>query len=178
MVGLERALLPVLGEEEFGVESKLAILAFVASFGLAKALSNLVVGSLSDIHGRRPLLIAGWLLALPVPFLIYLAPDWNAVIVANLFLGVHQGLSWSMTIASKIDLVGPRNRGFAMGLNEFAGYACVGLSAAVSWYLAGALGPRSTRRGPAPPSPPGFATCSRASLSRTGRFSPPARRGL
>jgi len=122
MVGLERAIVPLLGEQEFGVGSRTALLAFIGSFGLVKALTNLFAGHFSERTGRRPLLIAGWLAALPVPLLIIWAPTWSWIIVANLLLGVNQGLCWSTTVVMKIDLVGPRRRGLAMGLNEFAGY--------------------------------------------------------
>lgn len=144
MVGLERAVVPVLGEQEFGVASKVAILGFVASFGLAKALANLAVGSLADRYGRKKLLVTGWLFALPVPLLILLAPNWSLIILANLVLGVNQGMTWSMNIASKIDLVGPKNRGLAMGLNEFSGYVAVGIAAFAGWELAGTHGSRPT----------------------------------
>jgi len=129
MVGLERAILPVLGEHEFGVASRTALLAFIASFGAAKALTNLAAGMLADRVGRKGLLIAGWLIGLPVPVLIILAPSWEWVVAANLLLGLNQGLCWSMTVIMKVDLVGPIRRGLALGINEFAGYVAVGLSA-------------------------------------------------
>ncbi len=129
MVGLERAIVPLLGEQEFGVGSRTALLAFIGSFGLVKALTNLFAGHFSERTGRRPLLIAGWLAALPVPLLIIWAPTWSWIIVANLLLGVNQGLCWSTTVVMKIDLVGPRRRGLAMGLNEFAGYLAMAASA-------------------------------------------------
>ena len=129
MVGLERAILPVLGEQEFGVSSRAALLTFIASFGATKALTNLAAGGLADRVGRRRLLIAGWLFGLPVPVLIILAPSWEWVVVANLFLGLNQGLCWSMTVIMKVDLVGPSRRGLALGINEFAGYLAVGLAA-------------------------------------------------
>jgi MFS family permease len=129
MVGLERAILPVLGEMEFGVASRAALLSFIASFGATKALTNLAAGVLADRVGRRRLLIAGWLIGLPVPVLIILAPSWDWIVAANLLLGVNQGLCWSMTVIMKVDLVGPARRGLALGINEFAGYVAVGLSA-------------------------------------------------
>ena len=122
MVGLERSMLPLVGERDFGLASKSAILSFVVAFGIAKALANLAAGGLADRVGRKRLLVIGWLLALPVPLLIALAPSWGWIVAANLFLGANQGLAWSMTVVMKIDLVGPRRRGLALGLNESAGY--------------------------------------------------------
>ncbi|MFN8161962.1 MAG: MFS transporter [Solirubrobacterales bacterium] len=136
MVGLERSTLPLIGEDSFGVSSSVAVLSFIVVFGLAKSFTNLGAGVLAERIGRRRLLIAGWLLALPVPLLINAAPSWAWVVVANLFLGVNQGLAWSMTVVMKIDLVGPRRRGFALGLNEAAGYGGVALAAAISGWLA------------------------------------------
>ena len=129
MVGLERSVMPLIGEREFGLTSKAAILAFVLAFGLSKAITNLFSGSLAERHSRRRMLIIGWALALPVPLLIGLAPTWHWIVVANLFLGVNQGLAWSMTVVMKIDLVGPARRGLALGLNEAAGYIGVALMA-------------------------------------------------
>ena len=129
MVGLERAILPILGEHEFGVASRVALLTFIAGFGATKALTNLGAGVLADRVGRKRLLVTGWLIGLPVPVLIILAPSWDWVVAANLLLGVNQGLCWSMTVIMKVDLVGPRRRGLALGINEFAGYVAVGLSA-------------------------------------------------
>ena len=142
MVGLERSTLPLIGREDFGVESSAAVLSFLIAFGTAKALANLAAGGLAARAGRRRLLIWGWLLAIPVPLLIALAPSWPFVVVANLFLGVSQGLTWSMTIVMKVDLVGPRRRGLALGLNESAGYAGVGLAAALTGFLAADLAAR------------------------------------
>ena len=142
MVGIERVVLPVLGEREFGLESSLAILGFIATFGVVKALANLASGRLADRIGRKPLLVAGWVAALPVPVLIIYAPSWEWVVGANVLLGLNQGLAWSMTVISKIDLVGPRQRGLAMGLNEFAGYLSVGATAALAWRIAEAYGLR------------------------------------
>ncbi|HEY8825635.1 MAG TPA: MFS transporter [Candidatus Limnocylindria bacterium] len=138
MVGLERAILPVLGEQEFGVASRAALLTFIASFGATKALTNLAAGALADRVGRKQLLIAGWLIGLPVPVLIILAPTWEWVVAANLLLGVNQGLCWSMTVIMKVDLVGPARRGLALGINEFAGYLSVGLAAFAGSELAAA----------------------------------------
>ena len=136
MVGLERSTLPLIGREDFGLTSKAAVLSFIVAFGLAKALTNLAAGSLASRAGRRRLLIAGWLIALPVPLLIAVAPSWEWVVAANVLLGVNQGLAWSMTVVMKIDLVGPERRGFALGLNEAAGYIGVALAAAASGWLA------------------------------------------
>ena len=122
MVGLERSMLPLVGERDFDLASKSAILSFVVAFGITKALANLAAGGLADRVGRKRLLVIGWLLALPVPLMIALAPSWGWIVAANLFLGANQGLAWSMTVVMKIDLVGPRRRGLALGLNESAGY--------------------------------------------------------
>jgi MFS family permease len=137
MVGLERSTLPLIGSDEFGVASTVAVLSFIVAFGLAKSLTNLAAGALAERVGRRRLLIAGWALALPAPLLIAVAPSWGWVVAANLFLGVNQGLAWSMTVLMKIDLVGPKRRGLALGLNESAGYGGVALAAAASGWLAG-----------------------------------------
>ena len=136
MVGLERSTLPLIGREDFGLSSSAAVLSFIAAFGLAKAFTNLGAGAYAARIGRRRLLIAGWALALPVPLLIATAPSWSWIVVANLLLGLNQGLAWSMTVLMKIDLVGPKRRGFALGLNEAAGYGGVALAAAVSGWLA------------------------------------------
>lgn len=143
MVGLERSVLPLVGEDDFGLTSTSAILAFVVAFGLAKALANLVAGGLADRVGRRRLLILGWILALPVPLLIGVAPTWGFVVVANLFLGASQGFAWSMTVVMKIDLVGPKRRGLALGFNESAGYLGVALAALLSGALAATYAPRT-----------------------------------
>jgi MFS family permease len=137
MVGLERSTLPLIGVNEFDVDSTVAVLSFLVAFGLAKSLTNLVAGALAERVGRRRLLIAGWVVALPAPLLIAVAPSWGWVVAANLFLGVNQGLAWSMTVLMKIDLVGPKRRGLALGLNEAAGYSGVALAAAASGWLAG-----------------------------------------
>jgi MFS family permease len=136
MVGLERSTLPLIGEDDFGLTSSAAVLSFIVAFGFAKSLTNLVAGVGAERAGRRRLLIAGWLAALPVPVLIAVAPSWSWIVVANVLLGINQGLAWSMTVLMKIDLVGPRQRGFALGLNEAAGYGGVAIAAAVTGWLA------------------------------------------
>jgi MFS family permease len=143
MVGLERSVLPIVGRQDFGLASNVAILSFVAAFGIAKAMSNLASGALAGRFGRRRVLIAGWLIALPVPLLIGLAGSWSVVVLANVFLGASQGLAWSMTVVMKIDLVGPRRRGLALGLNESAGYLGVAATAFVSGALAATFSPRA-----------------------------------
>jgi MFS family permease len=142
MVGLERSTLPLVGREEFGLESSAAVLSFVVAFGLAKALTNLAGGAAAQRIGRRRLLIAGWVVALPIPVLIAVAPDWSWVVAANVLLGINQGLTWSMTVVMKIDLVGPRRRGFALGINESAGYGGLALTAALSGWLAASFAAR------------------------------------
>ncbi len=139
MVGLERSTLPLIGEDSFAVGSSVALLSFIAAFGLAKAVTNLGAGARAERVGRRRLLVGGWITALPVPLLIGLAPSWGWVVAANLFLGISQGLAWSMTVVMKIDLVGPRRRGLALGLNEAAGYGGVAAAAALSGWLASEL---------------------------------------
>jgi MFS family permease len=136
MVGIERAILPLLAEQEFGLASRTAILSFIVSFGVVKALANLFAGRLSDRIGRKQILIVGWLFGVPVPLLLMVAPTWEWVVFANVLLGINQGLCWSTTVIMKIDLVGPRQRGLAMGLNEAAGYGAVALAALASGYLA------------------------------------------
>jgi MFS family permease len=142
MVGLERSTLPLVGEQDFGLGSSAAVLSFIVAFGAAKALTNLAAGSLAARVGRRRLLILGWLFALPVPLLIWIAPGWEVVVAANVLLGINQGLAWSMTVVMKIDLVGPRRRGLALGLNEAAGYGGVALAAGLSGWLAADLAAR------------------------------------
>ena len=142
MVGLERSTLPLIGRDDFGVDSSAAVLSFIVAFGLAKAFTNLGAGALAERIGRRRLLIAGWAVALPVPLLIALAPSWSWVVAANILLGINQGLAWSMTVVMKIDLVGPKRRGLALGLNEAAGYGGVAIAAAASGWLAADLAPR------------------------------------
>ena len=125
MVGMERSILPAIAEQEFHLAARTAILSFIVVFGVAKALTNYGAGRWSDAVGRQRVLVLGWLVAAPVPFLLMWAPTWSWVLVANLLLGVSQGLTWSTTVIMKIDLVGPSRRGLAMGLNEFAGYLAV-----------------------------------------------------
>jgi len=136
MVGLERSTLPLIGESDFGVGPSAALLSFIVAFGLAKSFTNLGAGALAERVGRRRLLIVGWAMALPVPLMIEVAPSWGWVVAANVFLGINQGLAWSMTVVMKIDLVGPKRRGLALGLNESAGYGGVALTAALSGWLA------------------------------------------
>jgi MFS family permease len=143
MVGLERSVLPLVGERDFDLDSQAAILSFVVAFGIAKALSNLAAGGLADRVGRKRLLVLGWLLALPVPLLIAVAPNWGFIVAANVFLGASQGLAWSMTVVMKIDLVGPRRRGLALGLNESAGYLGVAVAAFATGALAATIAPRT-----------------------------------
>jgi MFS family permease len=142
MVGLERTVLPLIAEHDFGIASKSVILSFLVSFGIVKALANLFAGRYAEAAGRRRLLVAGWLVGLPVPFMIMWAPSWSWVTAANVLLGINQGLCWSMTVIMKIDLIGPRRRGLAMGLNESAGYGAVALAALASGYLASVYGLR------------------------------------
>ena len=142
VVGVERSTLAPLAEHDFQVATRTAILSFLVTFGLTKAAANLAAGGLADRFGRRRVLLAGWLCALPVAPLIILAPSWAWVVVANVFLGVNQGLAWSMTVNMKIDLVGPRRRGFALGLNEAAGYVAVSVAAAAAGFLAANYGLR------------------------------------
>jgi MFS family permease len=143
MVGLERSVFPLVGEQDFGLTSTVTILAFVVAFGAAKALTNLAAGDLAERFGRKRLLVAGWVVALPVPLLIGLAPSWWFVVAANLLLGVNQGLAWSMTVVMKIDLAGPRRRGLALGLNEAAGYLGVAATAFATGALAASYAPRT-----------------------------------
>jgi len=142
MVGLERTVVPLIAGADFGLTSKAAMMSFLVSFGLVKAFANLFAGRMSDRVGRKRILVAGWLAGLPVPLLIMFAPAWGWVVFANLLLGINQGLCWSMTVIMKIDLVGPKRRGLAMGLNEAAGYVAVSLSALLTGYLASVYGLR------------------------------------
>jgi len=142
MVGLERAVLPLLAEHDFGLTSRTAVLSFIVTFGATKALANLFAGRMSDRLGRKHILVAGWIFGLPVPLLIMLAPTWGWIVAANILLGINQGLCWSTTVIMKIDLVGPARRGLAMGLNECAGYVAVSLAALASGYLAASYGLR------------------------------------
>lgn len=142
MVGLERSILPAIAQQDFGMVVHAAILSFIVAFGLAKATANYLAGRLADEFGRKHVLIAGWLIAIPVPFLLMYAPTWNWIIAANVLLGVSQGLTWSLTVIMKIDLVGPKQRGLAMGLNEFAGYLAVAVSAFATAWIAESYGLR------------------------------------
>jgi MFS family permease len=142
MLGQERTVVPLLGERVFGVRGYTAGLTFILVFGIAKAATNYFAGTWSDRFGRKPVLVAGWLVAVPVPLLLIWAPSWAWVAVANVLLGVSQGLTWSTTVIMKIDLVGPKRRGFAMGLNEAAGYGAVAVTALATGYLADAYGLR------------------------------------
>jgi MFS family permease len=142
MVGLERTVVPLIGTEEFGLLLNTAVVSFIISFGVVKAGINLLSGALADRYGRKRILVLGWLVGLPVPFLIIWAPSWGWIVAANVLLGINQGLTWSMAVIMKIDLAGPRGRGFAVGLNEFAGYLAVGLTALATGYLASVYGLR------------------------------------
>ncbi len=142
MVGLERSILPAMAEQEFHLAARTAVLSFIVVFGVAKALTNYGAGRLSDRLGRKHVLVAGWLVAVPVPFLLMWAPGWNWVLFANLLLGISQGLTWSTTVIMKIDLVGSKRRGLAMGLNEFAGYVAVAASALATGWIAARYGVR------------------------------------
>ncbi len=136
MIGQERTVLPLLAQEEFGLTKFTAALTFIAAFGVVKATTNFFAGTLSDRHGRKPVLVAGWLIGVPVPLLLMWAPTWGWVVFANVLLGVNQGLTWSTTIIMKIDLVGPAKRGLAMGFNEAAGYGAVAATALATGYIA------------------------------------------
>ncbi|MCB0016451.1 MAG: MFS transporter [Anaerolineales bacterium] len=140
MIGLERTILPLIAEADFGLVSKTVVLSFLISFGLVKAVANLFAGRLGDKYGRKPILLLGWLIGLPVPLIIMFAPSWGWIVFANVLLGINQGFCWSTTVIMKIDLVGPKQRGLAMGLNEFAGYLAVSLSALGTGYLAATYG--------------------------------------
>jgi MFS family permease len=142
MVGLERSILPQIAEVEFGIAAKTAILSFIVVFGITKAIANYYTGRLANKFGRKNLLILGWLFGIPVPFVLMWAPDWNWIVAANILLGINQGLAWSSTVVMKIDLVGEKQRGFAMGLNEFAGYLSVAIVAFLTGYIAANYGLR------------------------------------
>jgi MFS family permease len=142
MVGLERTVVPLIGAHEFHIASATLVTSFIVSFGVVKACANLVSGHLADIYGRRALLIAGWLVGLPVPFMIGWGPSWGWIVAANVLLGLNQGFAWSMTVIMKVDLVGPKSRGLAVGINEFAGYVAVGVTALVTGYIAQTYGLR------------------------------------
>jgi MFS family permease len=142
MVGMERSILAPLAEVEFGLTAHTAVLSFIVAFGLSKAFTNYAAGRLSDHVGRKRVLVGGWIVAAPVPFLLMAAPSWGWVLAANVLLGVSQGLTWSTTVTMKVDLAGPKQRGLAMGLNEFAGYLAVAASALVTGWVAGRWGLR------------------------------------
>jgi len=144
MIGMERNVLPVVAQQDFGVprSSFLYLMSFVISFGLVKGLLNFVAGRLSERIGRKPVLVMGWLAAIPIPLLVFFAPNWGWVVAANVFLGINQGFAWSMTVTSKVDITRPEQRGLATGINEFAGYAAVGTAGIVTGYLAQRVGPR------------------------------------
>ncbi len=142
MIGLERSILPQIADQDFGISAHSAILSFIVVFGIVKAITNYFTGALSNKFGRKNLLIAGWIISLPIPFLLIYAPDWSWIIAANVLLGIHQGLAWSSTVMMKIDLVGEKQRGFAMGLNEFAGYISVAVVAFLTGWIADDYGLR------------------------------------
>jgi MFS family permease len=142
MVGLERSILPAIAEQDFHLAARAAVLSFIVVFGITKAFTNYFAGRFSDAVGRKTVLVTGWLVATPVPFLLMWAPTWGWVLFANVLLGVSQGLTWSTTVIMKIDLAGPERRGFAMGLNEFAGYFAVAISALATGHLAAVYGLR------------------------------------
>ena len=142
MIGLERTVLPQLAEQEFGISSKTAIFSFIVAFGITKAICNYFTGKLANKIGRKNLLVIGWLFALPVPLILIHATNWNWIIFANILLGINQGLTWSMAVIMKIDLVGSKKRGLAVGINEFAGYASVGVVAFLTGYIANTYGVR------------------------------------
>ncbi len=142
MVGIERTVVPLIGAEEFHLASTTLITSFIVSFGLVKAVANLVSGQLADQWGRKHILVLGWIFGLPVPFMINLAPSWGWIVAANALLGINQGFAWSMTVIMKVDLVGPKSRGLAVGLNEFAGYLSVGVTAFLTGWIASVYGLR------------------------------------
>jgi MFS family permease len=142
MVGVERTVVPLIGSEEFRIASTTLIVSFIVSFGVVKACANLVSGQLADTWGRKRVLVLGWLVGLPVPFMIIWAPNWGWIVAANALLGINQGFAWSMTVLMKVDLVGPKSRGLAVGLNEFAGYLTVGITAFLTGYIAEGYGLR------------------------------------
>jgi MFS family permease len=142
MVGLERTVVPLIGSEEFRIASTTVVVSFIVSFGVVKALANLVSGHFADVYGRKAMLVIGWLVGLPVPFMIGWGPSWGWIVAANALLGINQGFAWSMTVLMKVDLVGPKSRGLAVGLNEFAGYLSVGVTAFLTGYIAERYGLR------------------------------------
>ena len=142
MVGLERSILPQIAEKEFAIAAKTAILSFIIVFGIVKATTNYYKGTLANKFGRKKLLVAGWIIGTPIPFILMVAPNWSWIIAANVLLGINQGLTWSSTVVMKIDLVGEKQRGFAMGLNEFAGYISVAIVAFLTAWIASEYGIR------------------------------------
>jgi len=142
MVGLQGTVIPLIGAQEFKIASTTAVLSFIVSFGVIKAFANLVSGHFADVYGRKRMLVLGWLIGLPVPFMIAWGPSWGWIVAANALLGINQGFAWSMTVIMKVDLVGPRSRGLAVGLNEFAGYLSVGLTALLAGFIAQRYGLR------------------------------------
>ncbi len=142
MIGLERSILPAIAEHDFHLAAHAAVLSFIVAFGISKAFTNYLAGRLSDAIGRKRVLLVGWAVAIPVPFLLMWAPSWSWVLFSNVLLGISQGLTWSTTVIMKIDLAGPARRGFAMGLNEFAGYGAVAISALATGYIAATYGLR------------------------------------
>jgi MFS family permease len=142
MVGMERTILPEIAETDFGIAARSAIFSFIVVFGISKAISNYFAGRFAQQFGRKKMLIVGWLFGIPVPFMLMFAPDWNWIIAANLFLGINQGLAWSANVIMKIDLAGQKDRGLAMGLNEFAGYVAVAIMAFLTGWVAGEFGLR------------------------------------
>jgi MFS family permease len=142
MVGLERTVVPLIGSEEFKIASTTIVVSFIVSFGVIKAPANLVSGHFADLYGRKAMLVLGWLIGLPVPFMIAWGPSWAWIVAANALLGINQGFAWSMTVIVKVDSVGPKSRGLAVGLNEFAGYLSVGVTAFLTGYIAQRYGLR------------------------------------
>ena len=142
MVGMQGTVIPLIGAQEFKIASTTTVLAFIVSFGVIKAFANLVSGHFADVYGRKTMLVLGWLIGLPAPFMIAWGPSWSWIIAANALLGINQGFAWSMTVIMKVDLVGPKSRGLAVGLNEFAGYLSVGVTAFLTGYIAQRYGLR------------------------------------
>ena len=142
MVGQQQTVLPLLAQDEFGLTGYTFMFTYVVAFGITKAIANYFAGTWSDRYGRKPVLVAGWLFAVPVPLMLIWAPSWGWVVAANVLLGINQGLTWSTTVIMKIDLVGPKQRGLAMGLNEAAGYGAVAVTSMAAGYLAAEYGLR------------------------------------
>src|SRR4026207_2141085 len=142
MVGLERSILPRIADVEFHISAKTAVISFIVVFGIVKAITNYYAGALSNKFGRKKILVAGWVIGIPIPFILMFGPSWSWIIAANVLLGINQGLAWSSTVVMKIDLVGEKQRGFAMGLNEFAGYIAVALVAFLTGWIASEYGIR------------------------------------